>query len=159
MTVASTDCVPVTVSPSSVRYSLSMDNFGNVRRGFLSLQRAEKRDDGTWMDDPQQGSRTRVSFPPDADTAEAWSGIENLLPSILQKVNGPLAYSGYRIQLLGSLDSNGILDIVVQMQLLTTTGWQCVCVPSLNAFLAENADFASSILLAWASQDPWTRSV
>ena len=154
MTVNATIIESVTVNPANVRYSVNVDKFGDSHRGTLQLQRSEKRSDGTWMDDPHPDSRAIVSMPSDDATVAAWGQIETLLPLILSKLGIAKSYGGYRLQLLGAIDSGGILDVVVVVQLmLTMGGWQSASIPSLNAFLSENADVADSVLSAWASLD------
>jgi len=151
MAIEATDVTQVTVNPTSIRYSLNVDKFTDVSRGRLQLQRSEKRQDGTWMDDPHPGSSKSVPIPDSCNAA--WLGVEAVLPSILTRIGVTDAYNGYRLQLLGSLSAAGVLDVIVVVQLMTAGGWKCASVPSLTAFLTANQDLAIQILTAWDGLD------
>ena len=153
MAINATTVEQITVNPINVRYSLNVDKINNNVRGTLRLQRSEKREDGTWMDDPHQGSRKSIALPTDTATQTAWAGIEALLPSILAKLNITITFTGYRLQLLGKLSTVGVLDVTIIMQLLTATGWKSAIIPSLNTFLAENTDLIVSVSTAWDALD------
>lgn len=140
---------PVIITPTSVRYSLTLDVLGGNKRGWLELQRSDKRQDGTWLDDPRMGARKRVPLPIGA----AVDGLLALLPTLLAKLGVTDAYTDTRLQLRGSLNAAGVLDVLVIAQVRTCQQWVAKVIPSLTAFLATNQDIAAQVMGAWAALD------
>jgi hypothetical protein len=57
MVNATTNTAPLTVTPTSVRYSLHVDSVAGRISGRMDLQRSQKQEDGTWLDDPRGTAR------------------------------------------------------------------------------------------------------
>lgn len=138
----------LTVNPTKVRYSLSLDKLGTMQRGKLSLQRSDKRQDGTWLDDPRPDSRKQVTLP----IGPAVEGIVALLPILLAKLGVAAVLADYRLRLTGFLSPAGVLDVSVAI-LYTDAGWKGKTIPSLTTFLAANQDIALQVLGAWDALD------
>jgi hypothetical protein len=138
----------VAVNPTKVRYSFSLDHLGGVTRGQLRLQRSDKRQDGTWMDDPHVGSCKTVSM----IAGPAVDGIVALLPVLLPMLGVSDNYTDYRLQTRGNLSTAGVLDVSLVIQ-VRTTAWIAKTVPSLNAFLTSNPAIAAQVLIAWDNLD------
>ena len=153
MAINATTAEQITINPTNVRYSINVDKLNGNTKGFLRLQRSEKREDGTWIDDPHPDSKKSIALPTDTATQTAWAGIEALLPSILAKLNITITFTGYRLQLLGKLSTAGVLDVIIVMQLLAANGWKSAVIPSLNAFLSANTDLYFSVVSAWDALD------
>ena len=138
----------VTVNPTKVRYSFSLDHLGVSTRGQLMLQRSEKRDDGTWMDDPHPDSRKTVPM----IIGSAVDGIAVLLPVLLPLLGVTDSYTDYRLQARGNLSAAGVLDVSLVIQ-VRTTSWIAKVIPSLTAFLTANPAIATQVLTAWSALD------
>lgn len=146
---ATQDTDPVTITPTAVRYSLTLDVFGGNKRGWLDLQRSDRRQDGTWIDDPRQSARKRVILP----IGPAVDGLLALLPTILAKIGVTASYTDVRLQLRGSLNAAGVLDVLIVVQVRIGQQWIAKVIPSLTAFLTANQDIAMQVMGAWAALD------
>ena len=138
----------VTVDPTKVRYSFTLDHLGGSTRGLLMLQRSDKRDDGTWMDDPHPDSRKTVPM----IIGSAVDGIAVLLPVLLPLLGVTDSYTDYRLQSRGGLSKDGVLDVSITLQ-VRTTSWIAKVIPSLTAFLTANPAIATQVLTAWNDLD------
>jgi hypothetical protein len=138
----------VTVNPTKVRYSFSLDHLGVSTRGQLMLQRSEKREDGTWMDDPHTNSRKIVPMV----SGDAVDGLVALLPVLLPLLGVSESYADYRLQARGNLSTAGVLDVCLVIQ-VRTTSWIAKVIPSLTAFLTANPAIANQVLTAWSALD------
>ena len=138
----------ITVDPTKVRYSFSLDHLGVSTRGQLMLQRSDKRDDGTWMDDPHPDSRKTVPM----IIGSAVDGIVTLLPVLLPLLGVTDSYTDYRLQARGNLSAAGVLDVSLVIQ-VRTTSWIAKVIPSLTAFLTANPAIATQVLTAWSALD------
>ena len=143
--VNATETTSVTVNANRIRYSLFYDVLGTMRRGFLELQRADKRADGTWMDDPTPGSYRSVPMPAGVDMGPLLA----LLPTIM----GVDITGDVRLQLRGSLSVVGVLDVMIVVQFLSPAGWKVQAIPSLNAWLPGHMQHAQTIGDVWATMD------
>ena len=143
--VNATETTSVTVNANKLRYSLTYDVLGTMRRGALELQRADKRADGTWMDDPTPGSRRSVPMPAGVDMGPLLA----LLPAIM----GVDITGDVRLQLRGSLSPAGVLDVMIVVQFLAPAGWEVRTIPSLNAWLPGHMQHAQAIGDVWATMD------
>ena len=153
MPVNATIGTSLALNPSKVRYSLFQRSEAGSIAGNLTLQRSDKREDGTWIDDPRPGSVHALRLPADdAGITAAIAGVVALLPSIMARLNRTDAFTDYNVTLQGRLSPTGVLDVMVVVRFMTDD-WQTLVVPSLNTFLAENMDLAASVLTAWAALD------
>lgn len=143
----------ITIKPDKLRYSLEIDHLGKSRREHLTVQRADKRADGTWIDDPRPGARQIVDLPNDGPTKSAVKGLMDLLPTILVKVGVSDPITDARLRLSGSLSLTGVLDVMVIAQVRTGDEWTAKVIPSLNSFVSANAELAAPIATAWAAMD------
>jgi hypothetical protein len=148
MAVDAINMESVTVNPTKVRYSFTLDHLGTSTRGQLMLQRSDKRDDGTWMDDPHANSQKIVPMVTDP----AVDGIVALLPVLLPLLGISDAYTDYRLQARGNLSAAGVLDVFLVIQ-VRTTSWIAKVIPSLTAFLTANPAIATQVLTAWSALD------
>jgi hypothetical protein len=77
---------PVTVTPNAIRYpalqfNSRLDAAGNLIVSMeVQLQRAEHREDGTWVDDPSIGARKPKQI---ANLAEYMQAHQDIAPLIL----------------------------------------------------------------------------
>jgi hypothetical protein len=152
MPVNATNVEQVAVNPNRVRYSLSLDCLGAAPKGFLFLQRSEKRADGTWMDDPRPASSRIVPIPATDAMTAALAGLAALLPSVLAAAGFAEPFTQYRLRLKGRLSASGVLDVAVVAEVMTTA-WRIRAIPSLNALLAANTGLAAAVALAWEALD------
>ena len=148
MAVDAVNVETVTVNPAKVRYSFTLDHLGGSTRGLLMLQRSDKRDDGTWMDDPHPDSRKTVPM----IIGSAVDGIAVLLPVLLPLLGVTDSYTDYRLQARGNLSAAGVLDVSLVIQ-VRTTSWIAKVIPSLTAFLTANPAIATQVLTAWSALD------
>lgn len=149
--VNSTQTDALTITPTKVRYCLRLDRLNGIRAGMIDLIRSQKCEDGTWIDDPRRSARKSIPLPPAAN--DALDALEAIVPTIANRlgVSGPIA--GHRLRLGSMLDEAGRLDVVVQLQLLTNSGWLAKTIASLNGFMPQNPDLAESISATWANLD------
>jgi hypothetical protein len=138
----------VTVNPTKVRYSFSLDHLGGTTRGQLCLQRSDKREDGTWMDDPHVGSRKTVPM----IIGPAVDGIVALLPVLLPMLGVSDTYTDFRLRAQGNLSVTGVLDVSLVIQ-VRINAWIAKTIPSLGAFLTVNPTMAAQVLTAWGNLD------
>jgi len=148
MSISAVNVESVTVNPSKVRYSLTLDHLGNSSRGSLQLQRSDHRKDGTWMDDPKVNSRKTVPLP----RGPAVDGIVALLPALLSRLGVTDPFTDYRLQLRGRLSAAGVLNVTIVVQVFTAQ-WVVKTIPNLAAFLEANPDIAPEVLTAWDTLD------
>ena len=151
MAINATNVNEVTVNPTNIRYSLTLDQLSS-RTGRLYLQRSQKREDGTWIDDPSVGSKKNIPFPTTPEMTSAIDGIVALLPSLLATFDVTDIVTQYRLRITGNLLVGGILDESVIIQFYTSKV-QVKMIPSLTTFLNNNPDLAMPVLTAWDALD------
>lgn len=149
MAIIATGGKELTVNPTKVRYSFSLDCLGSNKRGWLQLQRSDHREDGTWLDDPSLSARKSVPMV----MGTALDGLLALLPTILSALGTTTTYTDYRLQVRGTLDNNGVLDVSLNIQMLTANGWIAKRCGSLMAFLQANPGLIANINTAWDALD------
>ena len=140
----------MTVTPNRVRYSLDIERIGNRTRCVgTKLQRSEKLEDGTWIDDPRPGSSVG---PVEIPVGPAVAGLIALLPTILSRLGISGELGQFRMHLRDRLD-NGVLDVAMHAQAELGGCWINKRMPSINAFVMANLDLAESINAAWMAMD------
>ncbi len=153
MAVSAKNPKTLTIAAAQIRYSMQLDLIGGRIGGQLDLQRSQRREDGTWLDDPQTGARKRAPLPDDKATQAAVTKLLAVVPSFL----GPLGVEGQikdvRLRLRGNLAADGKLVVSVSVQANTAGGWQIKQIPDLTKFLSANPSLAQPVLSAWDALD------
>jgi hypothetical protein len=154
MAINAVNVTEVTVNPVNVRYSLALDSLGSSRRGSFALQRAEKRENGTWIDDPAIDSKKTVPIPTTTAMNAAVDGVVALLPSLLAALGVTESISQYKLRITGQLLTGGVLDENIVIQFIDSTkSVRVKTIPSLMAFLAAHPTLIEPVLTAWDSLD------
>lgn len=146
---AQNDVGPLTITPSNVRYSLYLERIADRRRCVADLQRSQRRENGTWVDDPRPSSRATVDLP----WGDAVNGLVAVLPSVLERLGLAGELTQYRLRLRGFLTDAGIVDVALHAQVEIGGSWANRRLPSLNMFLAANLDLVPSVMGAWGTLD------
>ena len=145
---------PITLNPNAVRYTLTADRLNGVWTGRLDLQRSQRTDPGTWIDDPRQDASVTVDLPAMTDALNA---LVTVLPDLLGRVMSSItlnAVTDVRLRLTSKLLPDTTLDVGIGLQVkISGTQWIAEQVQSLNTLLAANTDLIAPVMTAWAGVD------